>query len=274
MKFALATILLAALPATLVPAAAFGQEVVSEIPAIKAAKATNLPEGPRPVRGGDNCLSYFPEPTTDAGRFAQQRGWGVISELPIGDYDLVSFAGEFVTGTSGSCAIRQGNIGVFEGSRLKAILYTASKADELIGVLAPTGAGSIRIWSGDYLAQPVADLSAGSVGLIVGEVADEDAFCDGTVAVPNVYGQPITEARTKFIASGWNPVPQPIEEWGQQPDLHELGVTETEGCSGTGFGYCRYAYETTRAKLNVTTAGELFEDNVPAVTDYGVTCSP
>ena len=274
MKLSPAALTLVGLSFMLVPAIAFGQEVVSDIPNIMAAKATRLPEGPRPARDGDNCSSYFPEPTTEAGRYAQQRGWGVISEVPIGDYHLVSFAGEFVTGTSGSCAIRQGNIGVFEGRRLKAILYTASRADELIGVLVARGGNSARIWSGDYLPQPIADISAGSVGLIVSQVADEDTLCEGAVTVPNIYDQPITQARNELIASGWKAVPQPLEEWGQQPDLHELGVTETETCSGTGFGFCRYAYETPSAKLNVTTAGELFEGNVPGVTDYSVNCSP
>jgi hypothetical protein len=248
--------------------------VVSELPAIMAAKATKLPEGPRPDRAADDCSSYFPEPTTEAGRYARQRGWGVISEVPIGDYNLVSFAGEFITGTSGSCAIRQGNVGVFEGSRLKAILYTSKKSDELIGTLVPLDAGGVRLWSGDFLAQPVGDITAGSVGLIVGDVVDQDVFCDGRAMVPTVHGQPITTARIDLIASGWKPVPQPLEEFGQQPDLHKLGVVETEACSGTGFGYCRYAYEGDGALLSVTTAGELFEDSVPSVTDYGVTCAP
>ncbi|MBL8597369.1 MAG: hypothetical protein JNL14_06490 [Devosia sp.] len=261
-----------AVSAVFVTTMVMGQEVVSELPDIKAAKVTRLPEGPHPEKQDDNCSSDFAEPTTEAGRYVLDRGWGVLSEVPIGDYQLVSFAGEFVPGTSGSCAVRQGNIGIFDGSKLKAILYTASKTDELIGVLTPNEVGTVRIWSGDYLGHPVADITAGSVGLIVGEIADEDSFCKGTVTVPTVFGEGITKARQSLISAGWDPVPQPKEEWGQQVDLHALGITEAVSCSGTGFGYCSYAYARAGAKLDVTTAGELFEDSVPGVVDYAVTC--
>ena len=253
---------------------AIGQEVVSEIPEIMATDATRLPEGPHPKKNDDNCSGHFSDPTTEAGRYVRQRGWGVLSEVGIGDYELVSFAGEFIPGTSGSCAIRQGNIGIFVGSRLKAILYTAGKSDELIGVLAELEGGNIRIWSGSYLRYPIADISAGSLGLIVGKVAAEDTFCEGRVAVPNIYGSPITDARDRLRAAGWEPVPQPQEEWGQQVDLHEIGITEAVSCSGTGFGFCGYAYKMGDALLDVTTAGELYEGSVPGVAWYAVTCSP
>lgn len=260
------------LAAIFLTVAAPAQEVLSEVPEILAAKASKLPEGPHPKKTDDNCAMDFADPKTDAGRLVLQRGWGVLSEARIGDYHLVSFAGEFIPGTSGSCAIRQGNIGVFDGNKLKAILYTASKSDELIGVLVPTESGTVRIWSGDYLGLPVADISAGSFGVIVGKVAAEDVFCGGKVAVPNVYDMPITEARTKLFSSGWEGVPQPKEEWGQQVDLHDLGVTEAVSCSGTGFGYCSYSYRTAGATMDLTTAGELFEDSMPGVVNYTVAC--
>lgn len=253
---------------------AIGQEVVSEVREIRAAEVSTLPEGPYPSKSDDNCSGDFTEPTTDAGRYVQQRGWGVLSEVGIGDYQFVSFAGEFIPGTSGTCAVRQGNIGVFDGSRLKAILYTARKSDELIGVLVPVEDGIVRVWSGGYLGHPVADISVGSVGLIVAKVAAEDTFCQGRIPMPNVYEMPITDARDKLQAAGWEPVPQPKEEWGQQIDLHDIGITETVSCSGTGLAFCRYAYKTSGASLDVVTAGEMFDDNVPSVSSYSVTCSP
>ncbi|WP_421760321.1 hypothetical protein [Devosia sp.] len=256
------------------PEAVIGQEVVSEIPEIMAVKASKLPEGPHPSRSDDNCSSDLSSPTTDAGRYVLQRGWGVLSEVDIGEYQLVSFAGEFIPGTSGTCAVRQGNIGVFDGSRLKAILYTASKSDAVIGALVPLEGGNVRLWSGDYLGYPVADISVGSIGLIVDKVAAEDTFCKGTVVVPNVYELPIPEARDKLQAAGWEPVPQAREEFGQQVDLHDLGITEAVFCSGTGFAFCSYAYKINGAHLDVTTAGELFDGNVPGVVSYAVTCSP
>lgn len=90
------------------PSIVAGQEAVSEVPEIMVAAVTKLPEGPRPARQEDNCSNSLIDPKTAAGRLVQQRGWGVMSEVGIGDYQLVSFAGEFIPGTSGSCAIRQG----------------------------------------------------------------------------------------------------------------------------------------------------------------------
>jgi hypothetical protein len=253
--------------------AASGQQVVSEVPELIVAKATKLPEGPHPAKADDNCSGDFVTPATEAGRHVQQRGWGVLSEVAAGDYQLVSFAGAFIPGTSGSCAIQQGNIGVFEGASLKAIVYTERKSDELIGVLAPLESGNLRLWSGGYLAYPVADISAGSIGLIVGKVAEQDSYCGGMAIVPNIFDLSITDAREKLQGAGWKPVPQPKEEGGQQVQLHDMGITETESCSGTGFAFCRYVYETAAAKLDLRTVGELsLPDYQPGVANYSVTC--
>lgn len=254
------------------PSAAFGQEAVSDVPAIRAVAVTKLPEGPYPRRQNDNCATNYLDPETEAGREVQQRGWGVVSEVRVGDYQLVSFAGEFISGTSGSCAIQQGNIGVFEERRLKAILYTSSKTDRLIGVLEPLEGGNVRIWSSDFLGSPVADIQAGSLGLIVRKVASEDTFCNGQVVVPNIYNADITDARETLRAAGWGPVEQPREEWGQQVGLQEIGITEVMSCSGTGFGFCSYAYSGPKANLQVISAGELWEGSVPGVVRYAVTC--
>lgn len=251
---------------------AHGDEFVSRIPKILIAKTPTLPEGPHPGTG-DSCMANFAQPTTAAGRAVQARGWGVMSEETVGRYQLVSFGGEFVPGLSGACMVHQGNVAIFSGSTLEAILYTADKADELIGVLVPREGGAVRLWSGEDLGQPVADLSVSGNGLTVGKVAAEDSFCHGAVSVPNVYNAPITAARQTLRTTGWQPIAQPVEEGTQQEDLHKLGIAETVSCSGTGYGFCSYSYGQNGATLNLTTAGELNGDSKPFVTDYGVTCS-
>ena len=250
------------------------QGAISEIPEIMIAAVSELPQGPGPTRENDNCASSFIEPQTTAAQLVERRGWGVLSEVEMGDYSLVSFAGEFIPGTSGTCAIRQGNIGVFKGSRLTAIMYTANKSDELIGELIPTENGNIRLWSSGYLEYPVADIRLVSIGLVVRTVASEDAFCDSNIPVPNIFGDKITDAREELQAAGWEPEKQPRLEWGQQPSLYDLGVVEVIDCSGTGFGFCAYEYERSGASLHVTTAGELWENNVPEVANYSVICDP
>lgn len=263
--------LVASLLALATPGIALAQVVVSDMPTIMATETTKLPEGPY-ASNGDECQGNYAEPATAAGKNVAEHGWGVISEATLGDYQLVSFAGEFVTGTSGSCGIAQSNIGVFEGNELKAILYTANKTDQLIGVLDIRQNGSVRIWGGDFVSLPVGDISTSDTGLVVGPVAAEETFC-GAAVVPNIYDAPITEARKTLKIAGWKPVPQPREEGGQQVDLQDAGISEAESCSGTGFGFCRYAYSSPGALLNLTTVGEIYEDSFPTVIDYAVTCA-
>ncbi len=260
--------------ASLIPVAAVAGDVAvsSQVREILVTSITKLPMGPRPQRQDDNCHNRIIEPTTAAGRYAQDRGWGVISEISVGRYDLVSFGGEFIGGTSGTCAIRQGNVGVFEGTALKAILYTGKSSDELIGQLRQKEDGELRLWSGEYLRYPVADISLDDHSLVVEKLSADEPFCQGRVKVPNVYGMPITEVRERLSAAGWQPVPQESEEWGQQVELHKLGVTETVGCSGTGYAYCTYEYRRPDASLTLTTSGELYEQSVPSVAFYNVSC--
>jgi hypothetical protein len=254
------------------PGLALAQMAVSELPEILVTETSTLPRGPLSDDGNHDCQSNYVEPETTSGLYVQEQGWGVISEAALGDYQLVSFAGEFLIGTSGSCAIEKSNIGVFEGSKLKAILYTASEADQLIGILDERQSGSVRIWSGDFVSLPVGDISLSGKRLVVGAIAAEETFC-GAAVVPNVYNAPITEARKTLKTAGWKPVPQPREEFGQQGSLHDMGITEAETCSGTGFGFCRFIYGSTGASLDLTTVGELYEDSVPTVVDFAVTCA-
>lgn len=259
----------------LVPMAAVAGDVTvsSQVREIFVTSITKLPMGPRPQRQDDNCHNRIIEPTTAAGRYAQDRGWGVISEISVGRYELVSFGGEFIGGTSGTCAIQQGNVGVFEGTALKVILYTGKSSDQLIGQLRRKEDGEVRLWSGEYLRYPVADISLDDHSLVVEQLSADEPFCKGRVKVPNVYGMSIIEARERLGAAGWQPVAQESEEWGQQVELHKLGVTETVSCSGTGFAYCSYEYQRPDASLTLTTAGELYEQSVPGVAFYDVSCA-
>lgn len=253
------------------PSLALAQVVVSDLPDIMASDTSTLPEGPY-VGGGDDCRGNYSAASTPAGQYVEDHGWGVISEVTLGDYQLVSFAGEFLNGTSGSCSIEQSNIGVFEGTTLKAILYTANKTDQLIGALDLRPSGAVRLWSGGFVSLPVADITPTEAGLTVGAVAAEETFCGASI-VPNVYDAPITEARKTLKIAGWKPVPQPREGSGQQGDLHDLGITETETCSGTGFGYCSYTYRSAGAILDLISVGEIYENDFPTVVDFSVSCA-
>lgn len=256
------------------PADAAELAVRSEVPAILATPLASLPKGPD-AAAHDSCGNRIIEPQTAAGRHVAERGWGVVSEIALGSFQLVSFGGAFAAGTSGSCAIHEGNIGVFDGTALKLLLYTARKTDETIGLLEAKEGGEVRLWSGEYLRAPVADLALVGDELVIRPVSSAETFCAGKASVPNIYGAPITEARERLQAAGWQPVPQPEAEggYGQQPGLHEAGITEAVDCSGTGFGFCNYEYaQDGRGTLSVTTVGELTEDSAPIVAFYDVAC--
>lgn len=262
--------------ALLSPAAAtaFEFDISPEVAGFSASNLTKLPEGPHPVRQDDNCSTDIIVPTTAAGRYVEQRGWGIISEIRLGRYQLVSFGGIFIPGTSGSCAIEQSNIGLFEGDRLKAIAYTGAKTDRDIGQLHAMEDGSVRLWGGDFLRGAVADLVVRSDKVVLQRVAAEDTVCNGTARVPNIFDLPITEAREKLQSRGWKPVAQALtSDFSQQGDLQAIGVVETAACSGTGFAFCSYVYERVEGTVSVTTAGELYDDHVPEVVWYDVTCN-
>lgn len=157
--------------------------------------------------------------------------------------------------------------------RLQSLIYTDAKTDYLIGRIIPLDGGGARLWDGDLVPAPVADLAIIPTGIEVRPVAAEDKVCGNSAIVPNIFDVPITDARNELLSFGWEPVPQTLEtEYGQEVDLHRLGVIETTGCSGTGFGYCGFSYRHGGISLSVVTAGE-FEGAVgPSVVRYGVEC--
>ena len=102
-------------------------------------------------------------------------------------------------------------------------------------------------------------------------MAPQETLCGGKAVVPNIYGKPINEARRLLWARGWAPVPtRPAPEAAsREGELAKRGVTEVEGCSGTGFGYCSYNYRGGGGLLSVATVGE---GDFPTVSGYSVTC--
>jgi hypothetical protein len=121
---------------------------------------------------------------------------------------------------------------------------------------------------------PTADLLVSDEAIELRPIAEEESFCGGAAVVPNVYGEPIDEARPKLQQYGWEVAPGnllPLDVRGIE--LRELTVIEVEGCSGTGFGFCFYLYAGQRGKLTVMTAGEIHDGRLPLVAGYAVDCA-
>lgn len=256
-----------------VPAAAqttaSAPRVVSELKDIRMKPLANLPMAGDALDRGD-CSQLVIQPKSAAARLVAAQGWAVMSDMPLGPYRAISFAGQMEAATSGTCSITQGNVAVFENGRLIALAYGKSADDTAIGKLAPLENGAVRIWDGDIAPSPAGDLHVDRDGTLrLSRVADEDAVCKGRAKVPNVYNMPIDKARKALIANGWNPVRGGASGEPRQSALVRRGIVETESCAGTGLAFCDFGYTGPAGKLTLTTVGE---GALPSVTDYDVKC--
>ncbi|WP_157914171.1 hypothetical protein [Methylorubrum populi] len=245
--------------------------VLSSVRAVVITPLSSLPKAPE-AGEREFCSHFLATPRSAAARQVAAAGWGVTGEARLGRFQAVSFAGRFTQGTSGSCEIAAGNVGIFEGEALRAVVYARKDAGRSIGRVATFAADALRLWDGDFLPQPLADLrSDGPEGLSILPLAPLEAFCDGRSLVPNVYGQPVLRAREALRQLGWKPVngPPPDDPASREAALIERGAIEVEACSGTGFGFCSYGYERPEATLSLVTVGDADD---PAVSSYDLRC--
>jgi hypothetical protein len=173
-------------------------------------------------------------------------------------------------GTSAVCYPKNGNLAIFDGSRLEAIAYrqNPSADDDVLGVAEQIDDRRIRL-NTDTPTAPFADAVLRD-GVYIEPPAREDRVCDGAAAVPNIYDQDIRQARKKLIAFGWRPQ-RPSEELlgGLDRELKAQGVVEVESCAGTGWGPCAFNYKHKKGfALRVVSRGE----DVAFVINYGVEC--
>ncbi|WP_186082556.1 hypothetical protein [Burkholderia gladioli] len=231
----------------------------SEVTGASLVPLAALPPSPEHGAPAEFCAHYR-EPAdalSAAGREVEKLGWFVMSKAPLGRYRAVSFASGFEPGTSAICTPRNANIGIFDGTRLIALAYTARKADWHLGRLTSLETGGLLIGEGQGVGGPVAELHQQDEGLRLTAVAASRSFCQGRARVPNVFDKSIAEARKILIAQGWRPMRarrgDPLHD--VAADLARHGVIEVNDCSGTGVGYCGYSYDNAAGVLSVVTVG-------------------
>ena len=246
--------------------------LTSSVDGLQIQATTSLPTNPAGTPQAEFCSGYVRDARSPGAEAIRRAGWAVTGEAEAGGYQIVSFVGSMEPGTSGTCQLTDGNIALFHDGALKALVYGA-KGGSAIGSIKPAN-GGLRIMDGDLVSAPVADVQfadAGAVAIV--PVAASDNVCDGTASVPNIHDMPINAARKKLIAAGWVPASRdtPVSEM-EDPrafDLSRQGLPEVDSCSGTGMGYCSFAYNGTAGHLSVTTVGDA---EWPAVSHYGVDC--
>ena len=233
----------------------------------------SIPNGPYPDISDGPC-AYFTVPIDDQkfsiSRSIQNKGWGILSEVRLAKYHFIAFAGSFDGGTSGICRISQSNIAIFEQDNLLGIIYLDGSDASLIGSIRLMDAGFIRVFSGDTIQMPVADIHLSLSGFELKTISALTAYCNGTSIVPSVFGKDIIEARNVLINYGFEPI-EAIEPslpaW--RMHLIDAGIREVDACSGTGYSFCRFSYKNENSSVNLITAGD---DAFPSVVRIGVNC--
>jgi hypothetical protein len=247
----------------------------SRFPGLDLVPLSTLPKAPAPKGEAGYCTHLFIDSVSSPGaRDAAAKGWIVTAEAPFGDLTAVSFVGDAIPSTSGTCELLDGNVGLYSGSQLVALLYSTQPDTVMIGRIRPFGDG-LRILSGDILPGTTADLVRAGDDVSVTPPAAEEPVCNGTATVPAIEDLPINEARTRLTRAGWTPVPgDPAQQGlGWAKDIAAAGVPEVEDCSGTGLAFCAFRYTGAAGELTVVTAGEIGEDgSLPTVARYGVDC--
>jgi len=262
------------------PADAAGPAVDSQVKDLHIAARDELPapRDPQVLEDGHFCRMQVITPKTAAGRAVAARGWYVTSEVQRAGHTSVGAFSRGGEGTSGTCFIADGNIFVFRGQALAAIVYGDPPEDEysggLIGGVAETTLPDrVRITDRTPPDFAQADLRFGTDVIAVVPVAERETFC-GRLEVPNLRGKDIPEVRKILAREGWRPAPPeaPEEEgYDAATGYRAEGMPEFETCSGTGYGFCAVNYgHADGARLHVTTVG----DEPPTVSAYDVQCGP
>lgn len=241
-----------------------------------------LPRSPEKSALDEYCSGYRAAKQSPLARSVEKLGWIVTSEAPLGRFRTVTFASGFNPGTSALCFARNANIAVFEGGALVALAYPKrpyqgpdSNSNPIpLGVVEPLEDGTgLLIWT-DPPGTPVGELRVEGESLRLTARAKEHAYCQGLARVPDIYEKGIDTARRMLFARGWKPQ-HPAEKPGDGDmarEMAEMGLIEAEACSGTGVGFCNWAYRGKAGLLHVSTVGGALEPARNTVSSYYVEC--
>ncbi|MDO5647972.1 hypothetical protein [Paracoccus sp. (in: a-proteobacteria)] len=244
---------------TALPAAGF--DLTSTINGMHAVKLDQL--NPNPSGLADECSGRaITDYATQGGQMVYDAGWVVQSELVVNGLSVVSYASALRPMAGAPCAVDDGHLAIFRGRSLlgfyltdPTMIYPDGSPLEQVGALEQVGPDVVRVSAGGPYLTPFADLHIDATGARLTEIATLTTVC-GDRQVPNIYGQPILNARAALAEAGWHPVAQTPAPHAD-PFFATHNITEVSDCAGTGMGYCGFTYDDSSGnRLTVTTGGD------------------
>jgi hypothetical protein len=220
-------------------------------------------------------------PTTAGGKVARSLGWAVLGEARIGPLTAVGIARGYKYAVGRFDFHVDGNVAIFEGAKVLAVLHRQASNHVGIGDLQSLEGGRVRVYTSLPIA-PRGDLVLTGHRLRYGPLASVDTYCGGRAHVPNIYGQPIMRARAMLKAAGWRPRHVTFggfENIGAQ--FARVGIHEVSRCVMDQVGQCDFSYASPVARLDLETGDGMFDDPERVTDDsdlakkvfwYGVVC--
>ena len=104
-------------------------EVVTIDPDLKIFKfgaLGSIPKAPQPIledniRGCHRYILDKEEQKNPLSNDIRKKGWAILSEAQLGQYELIAFAGKFEVETSATCYVKESNIAIFNNGSLLAL---------------------------------------------------------------------------------------------------------------------------------------------------------
>ena len=118
--------------------AAEGVIIDPDLKKFKFGTLGSIPKAAQPIlekdiRGCDRYILDKEKQNIPLSNDIIKKGWAILSEAQLDQYELIAFAGKFEVETSATCYVTESNIAIFSNGSLMGVIYLQGKEDALIG---------------------------------------------------------------------------------------------------------------------------------------------
>ena len=119
-------------------ASAEGVTIDPDLKKFKFGTLGSIPKATQPIlekdiRGCDRYILDKEKLNIPLSNDIIKKGWAILSEAQLDQYELIAFAGKFEVETSATCYVTESNIAIFSNGSLMGVIYLQGKEDALIG---------------------------------------------------------------------------------------------------------------------------------------------